>query len=141
MGIFRYGIEKIYPCFQLGRVLLLKEKNHCQHKMQEVGGYTGITLLCLCVCLFVHSKPLNSVYKSYTSTNRRIFFGDVFFYKLLWLHFFFRYLIKQYAQAASGQKLVGFMSYLNNPVKQRSSLNDSLNMSDLIEAYEHTAAR
>ncbi|XP_060562644.1 peroxisomal acyl-coenzyme A oxidase 1-like [Ruditapes philippinarum] len=52
-----------------------------------------------------------------------------------------RYLVKQYAQAASGQTLVGFMSYLNNPVKQRSSLNDSLNMVDLIDAYEHTAAR
>ncbi|XP_060608673.1 peroxisomal acyl-coenzyme A oxidase 1-like [Ruditapes philippinarum] len=52
-----------------------------------------------------------------------------------------RYLVKQYAQAASGHTLVGFMSYLNNPVKQRSSLNDSLNMVDLIEAYEHTAAR
>ncbi|XP_053381780.1 peroxisomal acyl-coenzyme A oxidase 1-like [Mercenaria mercenaria] len=52
-----------------------------------------------------------------------------------------RYLVKQYAQAATGQKLVGFMSYLNNPVKQRSALNDTLNMSDMIEAYEHTAAR
>ncbi|XP_053382348.1 peroxisomal acyl-coenzyme A oxidase 1-like [Mercenaria mercenaria] len=52
-----------------------------------------------------------------------------------------RYLVKQYAQAARGQKLVGFMSYLNNPVKQRSALNDALKMSDLIEAYEHTAAR
>ncbi|XP_060603923.1 peroxisomal acyl-coenzyme A oxidase 1-like, partial [Ruditapes philippinarum] len=52
-----------------------------------------------------------------------------------------RYLVKQYAQAASGQTLVGFMSYLNNPVKQRSSLNDALNMADLIEAYEHTAVR
>ncbi|XP_053382345.1 peroxisomal acyl-coenzyme A oxidase 1-like isoform X2 [Mercenaria mercenaria] len=52
-----------------------------------------------------------------------------------------RYLVKQYAQAATGQKLVGFMSYLNNPVKQRSALNDALSMSDLIEAYEHTAAR
>jgi hypothetical protein len=55
--------------------------------------------------------------------------------------FDYRYLVKQYAQAASGHTLVGFMSYLNNPVKQRSSLNDSLNMVDLIEAYEHTAAR
>ncbi|XP_053381781.1 peroxisomal acyl-coenzyme A oxidase 1-like [Mercenaria mercenaria] len=52
-----------------------------------------------------------------------------------------RYLVKQYAQAARGQKLVGFMSYLNNPVKQRSALNAALNMSDLIEAYEHAAAR
>ncbi|KAL4217668.1 Peroxisomal acyl-coenzyme A oxidase 1 [Mactra antiquata] len=52
-----------------------------------------------------------------------------------------RYLVKQFAEASTGKKLSGFMIYLNNPVKQRSDLNDELRTEDLIEAYEHTAAR
>lgn len=52
-----------------------------------------------------------------------------------------RYLIKQYSLAARGQQCVGFMSYLNKPVRQRSELDETLTFSDLNLAYEHTAVR
>lgn len=46
-----------------------------------------------------------------------------------------------FAQAARGQKLTGFMSYLNSTPKQHSSVTDALNMDDLVDLYEHTAKR
>ncbi|KAL4217914.1 Peroxisomal acyl-coenzyme A oxidase 1 [Mactra antiquata] len=52
-----------------------------------------------------------------------------------------RYLVKQYAEAVKGKKLSDFMSYLNKPMKQRSSLTTDLRTNDLIEAFEHVAAR
>ncbi|KAL4235299.1 Peroxisomal acyl-coenzyme A oxidase 1 [Mactra antiquata] len=52
-----------------------------------------------------------------------------------------RYLVKQYGEAVKGKKLAGFMSYLNNPVQQRSSLDENFTFEHLVQAYEHAASR
>ena len=45
------------------------------------------------------------------------------------------------AQVASGQKLPGFMAYLSEPEQLRSPLTEACELSHLIQAYEHRAAR
>ena len=40
-----------------------------------------------------------------------------------------------------GKTLPGAVQYLNKTVKQSSLINDQLDMADLVEAYEHVAAR
>ncbi|KAH3748665.1 hypothetical protein DPMN_183113 [Dreissena polymorpha] len=52
-----------------------------------------------------------------------------------------RYLIKMYAQVASGQQLSGFISYLSNKPRPHSGVNEALKLEDLIELYEHAASR
>ena len=53
----------------------------------------------------------------------------------------FRFLVKSAGQAASGQKLPGFMAYLSEPEQLRSPLTEACELRDLISAYEHRAAR
>ena len=49
--------------------------------------------------------------------------------------------MKSAGQAASGQRLAGFMAYLSEPEQVRSPLTEACELKDLISAYEHRAAR
>ncbi|XP_060068142.1 peroxisomal acyl-coenzyme A oxidase 1-like [Ylistrum balloti] len=52
-----------------------------------------------------------------------------------------RYLMKCYAKVESGEKLPGFVSYLNTDLSAKSCLTADVTLDCLLQAYEHRATR
>lgn len=52
-----------------------------------------------------------------------------------------RYLMKCFAQVERGEKLPGFVSYLNTNLSTKSSMTSDVTLDCLVNAYEHRAAR